>query len=289
MIKFNKRHWWLIIQIFISLLFFSIISIIIKKISANPFTIAVARLSMAVVLLTALMAYRKQFVKLTRRQWWILVVLGIIFAGHWLAFFYAIKISTPAIAVIGITTYGMHLIILGWIFDKGSFSWLSLIAVLLAMIGNYFMIPEFSLHNEHTLGFLLAVSSGFMFALLPVIHRKNTGIPGFYRAFGQFFFGWIFFLFFLPYTNWNFPVHEWYYLIFLGVGCTFIAHTLWVNITTQLPTTTTSIIYYINVPIAMFFSYWLVNEPITWQKLAGASLIILANIGGVYVQMKKKW
>lgn len=283
-----KNYFVLIAEIVITTLLFSIISIIIKNISANPFTIAFARLAVTIFLFSFILIKRKKIDKLNRRQWIVLALMGLFFALHWVAFFYSIKISTPSTAVIGLTTYGVHLIILGWFFDKKSFTWTNIIAVLIAVIGNYIMVPEFSFNNNMTFGFSLGVLAGFLFALLPILHRKNDDIPIFSRTLGQFFFAFVFFLFFIPETNWNLNTNELLLLLFLGAGCTFIGHSLWVKITTQLSPAATSIIYYANVPTAMIFSYFLTGEEFTSPKIIGASLIILANIIGIYAQVKNK-
>ena len=44
---------------------------------------------------------------------------------------------------------------------------------------------------------------------------------------------------------------DWAGLLFLAIGVTLIAHSLWVRVTTQIAPSLTSIIYYGQIPIAI--------------------------------------
>jgi drug/metabolite transporter (DMT)-like permease len=75
--------------------------------------------------------------------------------------------------------------------------------------------------------------------------------------------------------------------VVLGVVCTLIAHTLWIKVSTELPGNITATVYYFYVPLAMGFSYFLFDEQLSWQKITGASLIILANITVMVLHRRK--
>lgn len=119
------------------------------------------------------------------------------------------------------------------------------------------------------------------------IHQRNPQVSISVRALGQFLFAFIFFLAFTPLTDWRLSFNDWGGLIFLAVACTFIAHTLWVRVTTVLSTVTISVISYMVVPIALLLSYILLNEPMGTAKLTGAAIIIFANLVGISSQWKR--
>jgi drug/metabolite transporter (DMT)-like permease len=221
------------------------------------------------------------------KNWLILLSLGLLFGLHWLTFFLSIKIASAAIASIGLSTYGVHLIILGWLFRKNAVTLTDALAVILAIIGSIIVIPDFTLENNTTQGICLSVISGLFYASLPIIHQKNPQLSSSIRAFGQFLFALIFFLSFFPLTDWNLYINDWMGLLFLAVACTFVAHTLWVRVTTILSTVTTSVISYLVVPVSMLLSYGLLHEPIGFSKLSGATIIIVANLVGLSSQWKK--
>ena len=272
----------------ISLFLFGCVPVTIKYISANAFTIGVFRLGTASLCLLIFLRMRGEIFRIGLRDLLVLAALGSLFGAHWMAHFLSIKIFSASIASIGLSTYGVHLIMLGWFFRKNKVHFTDLIAVLLAAVGSILIIPEFSLSNHTSLGAGLGILSGLFYATLPVIHQKYAGITHSMRAFGQFFFGFLFFLLFFPMTEWSLPPQDWLWLLFLGLVCTFIAHTLWVRVTTVLPTITTSVIFYFFVPIAMILSYLIVHEPMSLGKIMGAALVIAGNIVGLYKQWKRE-
>ena len=213
--------------------------------------------------------------------------LGLFFALHWLTYFLSIKVSSASISAISLSTYGIHLIVLGWIFQKTRVSSADVLAVLLAILGSALVVPEFSLKNDVTLGIVLGVISGLSYAFLPIIQQRSPDISTSTKALGQFVVALLFFLFLWPLSDWHFPAAEWLALIFLGVICTFVGHTMWVRVTTKLSTVTTSIISYLYVPSAMLLSCMILDEHISLPMILGAALIIGGNLLALCSQWKR--
>jgi drug/metabolite transporter (DMT)-like permease len=70
-------------------------------------------------------------------------------------------------------------------------------------------------------------------------------------------------------------------LLFLAVGVTLIAHSLWVRVTTRLSPSTTSILYYGNIPLAILLGVLVLHEPLTTRTMTGAALIIAGGLIGL--------
>lgn len=273
----------------LSLILMAGVPVFIKFTSANPYTIGIFRLSIATLLILLLVKPAKHFLDLSYKKTRNLALIGIIFSVHWLTYFFSIKMATASIGMLGASTYGIHLIFLGWIIQKNRPSVYDIIAIALALTGTYLIIPELSLSNNITAGLLLAVLSGFCFALLPVIHQKNQHLPESLRTFGQFFFALVVFVFFIPATKWQFNTSDWLSLLYLAVLGTFIAHTLWIRVTTQLPTTITSIIFYLIIPITMLISHYWLGEDMGVSKVSGATLVVTGNLLGFYGRFRKSY
>ena len=77
-------------------------------------------------------------------------------------------------------------------------------------------------------------------------------------------------------------------LVYLAIGGTIIGHTLWVKVTTELPTTVTSCIYYLAIPLSMLLEYLILNIPMTLSKLIGGGLIVGGNIFVLVVSKTRK-
>lgn len=248
-------------------------------------TIGIVRLTIASVLMYFIFVGFKKVKQLRTRDWKALMLIGLVFGLHWVSYFYAIKISTPSIAILGLTSFGIYLILFGWIFQKKkptAFDWFT---VIMAVTGNLIIVPEFSLENDITLGLLVGLGSALFFALLPLLQQKNSHIHSYTRAFGQYTFGLIFFCTLFFQADFDLPETDWYYLGILGVACTLGAHTLWLRATTELPHGASSIIYYLSIPVSMWVSYLFLNEPMPANKIIGALLIILANVIGIIKHM----
>jgi drug/metabolite transporter (DMT)-like permease len=269
------------IEAFIAILLFACIPVVIKLVSANPYTIGIFRLALATVVLAAFMAIRGELRRVRSRDLTRLAVIGFLFFGHWLTLFFAVKVSSASIGAIGLSTYGVDLLLLGMLFTGVRPRPIVIVAVLLAAVGAVLVVPAFDMHNATALGMLLACVSALMYASLPLLHQRWSHIPTGIRTLGQFGFALLFFSLFITKTSWNLTTRDWSGLLFLAIGVTLIAHSLWVRVTTRLTPSATSILYYVNIPIAIALSVLILGEPITIRTMSGAALIMTSGLIGL--------
>lgn len=273
----NKRYY---IEGLLAVCLFGITPIFIKEVSANAITIGVVRLLIGGSFLYFL-ATNKRLKALSKKEWKALALIGTLFGAHWITYFISVKLSTPSMAILSVSSFGIHMIYLNWIL-KGQKPVLSnILTVSVALIGIYLIVPEFTLENDLTSGILVGLVSAFFFALLPFQQQKHQEINSMVRAFGQYAFALPIFLIFISESNWSLSNQDWWYLVILGIVCTVGAHTLWLRATTYLDASTTSLIFYLGTPIAMTTSYFFLNEEMSTSKLIGAGLIVGANVAGV--------
>jgi drug/metabolite transporter (DMT)-like permease len=262
----------------ITILLMGAVPVIIRHTAANPYTIGIVRLAIATAGLWLALLALGRVPRATTRQWAMLAALGIVFGAHWVTFFFSIKMASASIAVIGQSTFGIHLAWLGAVIGHHRVTRRDVLAVGLAVAGSVLVAPEWRLGNAATAGFLLAIFSAFLYAILPIVHQRNADLPSSTRAFGQFLFGLCFFLVFLPRADFRVSAADWGWLVVLGTACTLVAHTLWTRISTHLPTLTTSVLYYLSVPVALALSAALLGEEVRLPMVAGAALIVLGNL-----------
>jgi drug/metabolite transporter (DMT)-like permease len=207
--------------------------------------------------------------------------MGVFFALHWLSFFFGIKIGSASIATVGLSTYGVHLIVLGWLFQRTRITAVDILVLSLAIAGTFLVVREFNIADKGLIGLVLGVLSGFFYAFLPILQQKHSHLPALTRALGQFTFAFIVFLVLVPQSDWQLSLGDWLGLLFLGIMCTLVSHTLWVRVTTILSTRTTGIIYYLYVPVSLVLSVAVLDERVDTAMVVGASLIVAANLIGV--------
>jgi drug/metabolite transporter (DMT)-like permease len=269
------------IEALIAVALFGCIPVVVRSIAANPWTIGIFRLGVAATVLALLMAFRGDLRRIAPRDLLRLAIIGFLFFGHWATFFLAIKASSASIAAIGLSTYGVILLLLGAIFGVQRARPRDILAVLLAASGAVLVVPTFDLRNAVALGMALASLSALFYAALPLLHQRWAHLPTKIRALGQFFFALLFFLLFAGRADWNLEGRDWGGLLFLALGPTLIAHSLWVRVTTRLSPSATSIIYYGNIPFAVILSVLLLGEPLTTRTLTGGLLIIGGGLFGL--------
>ncbi|WP_422008136.1 DMT family transporter [Roseivirga pacifica] len=280
----NSRYY---IEGLLAVLIFGITPLFIKEVSANAYTIGLVRLVIGSSFLFV-MAKPSKLKKLNKSEWKALVFIGLLFGVHWITYFISIKLATPSMGILAVSSFGLHMIYLNWIIKGQKPKAMDLFTVLLAVTGIFFIVPEFTLKNNLTAGILIGLVSGLLFAGLPFLQQKHQSISSFSRAFGQYAFALPVFLLFTHKTNWTLSTTDWWYLIILGTLCTVVAHTLWLRATTMLEPTTTSLIFYLGTPIAMTCSYFFLDEPMGTSKVIGAGLIISANVLGVISRSRKR-
>lgn len=264
-----------------ALLLFGCIPVVVKFIAANPYTIGAFRLTVATIGLGAVMLLRRELRAIGARDLMRLAAIGFLFFAHWLTLFFAIKTSTASIGAIGLSTYGIHLLLLGAIVTRTRPTITTVLAVLVAAAGAILVVPAFTLGNATAVGMVLAAVSAFFYASLPILHQRWAHLPSSTRALGQFGFALLFFLAFLPRTRWDLAPRDWAGLLFLAIGVTLIGHSLWVRVTTRLSSTTTAVIYYGNIPIAVLLGVLVLGEPLTPRTILGGLMIIGGSVLGL--------
>ena len=283
----SKSNTQLILLALLSIFLMSFVPVLVKGIAANEITIGIVRLAIGALGIAFIAKGKKQALVTRDTVWWMLL-LGAVFSAHWYTYFKSLKMSTVSLGAIGVSTFGVYLLLMNWVFFKEKLKSVDLIAVFVAFAGVMLVTPDDGINPEHFDGFLLAMFSGFLYACLPIINRKGNHLSTEQKAFGQFGFGLLFFIWFAPLGNWELTGMDWGGLVILGIVCTLIAHTLWIKVSSELPNSITATVYYFYIPIAMLLSFLLFDEELGWEKLTGAGLIISANIMVVLLHKRAK-
>jgi drug/metabolite transporter (DMT)-like permease len=271
------------LEAFFAVLIFSFVPVAIKFTAANPFTIGFFRLFVTSFVIFFWWKKKITFSDFKKSESWRLFLIGILFFCHWITYFYAIKTGGASACVLGMSTYGIQLIIYGSIFLGYHLKPRNYFSLVLVLMGLYLVLPAFNFNNDFSKGVGLGLISASFYSLLPIVHQRTNRFFGHeVRIFSQFFFAFIIFILFLPRTDWNLLQKDWWGLIFLAVFGTLIAHSLWAKATSALPTYISGIIYYAITPSALFLSHLMFNEILTMKQIFGATLIVIAAIYNVW-------
>lgn len=268
-----------LLRALVATVFFCSAPTCVRAIGMNVFTLGIARLGLASVGMLAVLLWQRKFTprSWSARTWQAMLLVGLVFGIHWLLFFTSIKLASAAIGAIGLSTYGIHLLVLGWLMGMGRVTIVDLVGLALAITGTLLLVPEFSLKDEYTLGLIAGVLSGLAAATLPLLHQRFADVDGNLRTWGQFTFALPIFFFFWSGTEWHVASGDILLVLYLGLGVALVGHGLWIQAITALSTTTTSILSYLYLPGTLIFAYFAIGESLSGRMLMGTGCVLAAN------------
>lgn len=267
-------------QVLLSVFIFALVPLVIKQTSATVITICLFRLSVTVIVLSIFWRQKISFktyfsFSRSRARLW---VIGIIFFLHWITYAYAVKIGGAGVAVLGMSTYGLQLMIASALFLGHRITKKDLFCLGLAFVGLFLIFPTWNLHHATTKGLLLGLVSATCFALLPILHKFSDDISTEMRIFAQFFGAFLCFLFLAGEAEWNLTHSDWWGLLFLAIFGTLLAHGLWAKISSTLSPGITGLAYYSIAPMTIILSAIFMGERMTLLQITGAFIVIGAAV-----------
>jgi drug/metabolite transporter (DMT)-like permease len=284
----------LALKIVVVLLLMGSIPMWIRMLEVSSWTIAIVRLSWGLGLTVLFFKKRINFkllslrdVRVAPRKHLMLVALGVCFGIHWITYFESIQRSSATLGILALSTYGIHVTWLAALFSERRPKTQEWVAVAFSALGAWICLPSAETHPGALFGFLLGLVSAVFYAALPLLHQKQQELNLPTRGSAQFLFAWILFLPIIPSQSWDLPRTEWLILCVLGVVCTFVAHNLWIAITTEVRPATSGLIYYLTIPITMILETLFLDRPPSMNQALGA-FVIIAGILSKNVPLTKK-
>ena len=155
--------------------------------------------------------------------------MGAILAVHWTSFFYAVQISTVAIALLTYASFPIFVTFLEPFAFGERMRRIDVVVSLVVFLGLVLIIPEFNLANNLTLGVIWGTFAGFTFAVLSILNRKFVAeYSALTVTLYQDGFACLMLLPFIGGSVLTLSSGEWRWLILLGVVFTALAHSLFI-------------------------------------------------------------
>ena len=254
----------------------------ISMVAMDSYALGVWRLSLAAAGLTVMLVIQgrslREIARQARREMRILIVVGLCFGLHWLSFFQSIKLANPSIGALAFSTCGVQIPLLGWLMGLGRPSALAMAGVAVAMGGSVLCVPASTPAGNQALGMVIGVISGTFYAVLPVLHQRHARIDNELRTWAQFTFALPVFLVMAPAAHWALPARDVWVILYLSLVVNLIGHYLWVQMSTELPLSTISVLGYVQLPTSLAINALVVDDDLTASMLVGAACIVVGNV-----------
>ncbi len=255
---------------------FGIAGLFGKLVDAPAMVIVFGRTFFASIgLLIVLVALKKPIRLRSKADLGMLILMGLLLAAHWVAFFTAIQISTVAMGLLTCSTFPLFVTFMEPWFFKEKLRLFDLMTAALVLLGLGLIVPSFDITNHMTQGAFWGVIAGFTFALLSILNRKYVAIysPLVITAYQNVIATVALFpvLFFL---KWSLDKKDWFLLVILGIFCTALSHVLFIRSLSNIKTQLASVIAGLEPVYGIAFAFLLLGETPGPRILLGGSLII---------------
>jgi drug/metabolite transporter (DMT)-like permease len=262
----------------IAVLFFGVAGVLGKLSTLPSPLIVLGRVFFASpVLLVLCLSQRLPLRPRQTRDGFILCGLGVLLAVHWTTFFQSIEVSNVAIGLLSFSSFPLFTAAFEPLLLHQRPSSIHIVASLLILPGIYLLVPSFTLQNQTTLGVFWGVLSGATFALLSVTNRAlGERYPSLVISLYQDGVATIVLLpaLFLVPTGSLWAPRELLILLFLGVICTALAHTLFIASLRHMTAQSASLVASLEPVWGIVFGIFLLQEFPTMTTLVGGVLII---------------
>jgi drug/metabolite transporter (DMT)-like permease len=212
-----------------------------------------------------------------RKDCFFFICLGALLAIHWISYFKSIQLSTVAIGLLTFSTFPVFVTFLEPCFLRNKIELKDIIISLITFLGVALVIPKFQFNNNMTQGALWGIFSGFTFAILSILNKKNTKeYSGLLITFYETAVSTVLLIPFMLVSKPIFNSKDILLLIVLGVVFTGISHSLFVSGMSTVKAQTASIISTLE-PVYGIISTAILFGEIPTPKVIVGGLIILGT------------
>lgn len=267
------RH---IIELNIALLFISTSGVLGRYIDLAPPVTIWLRCILAAVIIGVYCWKMGITLKFNVKKNGISFLFGSVFLGiHWITYFYALQLSTVAIAMLSLFTFPVITALLEPLFFKMKLDPWQILMGIIVLIGIYFLLPNFDFNNDYTKGVLIGVVSAFFYALRNIVLKKQLVVypPTMLMFYQLLFITFLMWPVLFMFDTRNIIV-QWDAILALAIVTTAMGHTLFVVSLKNFSASTAGIFSSIQPIYGIILAYFLLDELPSANILIGGFLIL---------------
>jgi len=233
----------------------------------------------AVALAGIIPLFRLNYRVRSSRDTLFLLLLGMLLAVHWIAFFQSIKVYTVAIALLSYSTFPIFASLIEPFFFHERISIREIGLACLACVGTAVIIPSLNIEHDITRGVLWGILSGLTFAVLSILNRRYvrnySGLTiALYEELGAaMVLSPLVFL-----IDFRLRVQDVALLIILGIVSTAVAHSLFIGGMRRVRARTAGLVAALEPVYGILFALVVLGERPSLRTLGGGMLILGAAV-----------
>ncbi len=260
----------------LAVMLFGLAGIIGKFVSLPAVIVTFGRVFFSSIFLLIIILVKKEKILLANKWDYVLMIIaGVIMAIHWFTFLQTIQMSTVAIGTITFSTFPIFVTFLEPIIYKERLRVKDIVLALIMFLGILITIPEFTLDNQVTLAIIIGLMGSLSYAVLCLMNRYFSN-----RYSGRVIclyeqgiaaitlFPALFIVKAVPNAT------DLLALIFLGIVCTALAHSIYVSSLKKVKVQTAGIISGMETVYSIVFAYILLKETLGMRELVGGIVIL---------------
>ncbi|MBN2265912.1 MAG: EamA family transporter [Candidatus Aminicenantes bacterium] len=251
-----------------------------KWLALPPVVIVFGRVMFACVALAAVMAAgRVSFRVPSRRDRLLLGLCGLVLAAHWTMFFRSVQISSVAVGLLAYSSFPVFTAFLEPLMSRERWEPESLAYAVLCVLGIGLIVPGFDLSDAVVRGVLWGLGAGLTFAFLSVLDRQLASRHASLTvAFYQDLLAGLFLVPAVCRTGLPSSARDWALIAGLGVICTAVAHTLFIDGMKGVGARTASILSSLEPVYGILLALVFLGEQPSLRTIAGGAVVLAAAL-----------
>lgn len=243
-------------------------------------TIVFGRVLFACLALAAVMALgRASFRVTSRRDVLLLGLCGLVLAAHWTMFFKSIQVSTVAVGLLAYSSFPVFTAFLEPLLTKERWEPASLLYALVCVAGIALIVPGFDVSNAVVQGVVWGLGAGLSFSFLAVLNRglasRNSSLT---VAFYQDLVAGLLLVPAIWRTGLPRSGRDWALVAVLGIFCTALAHTLFIDGLKGAGARTASILSSLEPVYGILLALIFLGESPSLRTVSGGAIILAAAL-----------
>ena len=293
-----------LIQLHVAVLLWGFTGVLGRAISLDAPVLVWYRMLFTAVFMAVILIYRKQWVKIERKDLVQLAIVGCLMGLHWVAFYGAIKFANISIALVCLSTASIFTSLLDPLVNKGRHDIKEMLLGSFAIVGVYLI---YRFQQFYGFGIACGITAAILSSVFTVLNKKIADkYPSRIMVFYEMSTGWIFISALMPLVFYYAPqthflpesanllgtgwIHnDWLWLVIMSLCCTVWAQSLALNALKKLSSFTVTLSVNLEPVYGILLAFLFYNEnreiifnkgtdDLNWGFLGGMGLILLSVV-----------